>query len=349
MSLAAPLPDTMRVAVITAAGGPDVLRVTSRPVPAAGTGEILVRVRASALNRADLLQRAGRYNPPAGVPRDIPGLEFAGEVVASGPGADRWPIGTRVMGLVGGGAHAEFLVTHERAVAAMPDALSWEQAGASPEACITAHDALMQAGLRPGDTVLVHAVGSGVGLTTVQIARQMGARVFGTARGLAKLDAGAAVGMEAGVQPGEPGWLTEPVKRWTDGRGIDVVIDLVGGDYVRESVSIMALKGRIVVVGLLAGRQAPLDLGVLLARRLTVRGTVLRSRPLEERIRVTQAFEREVLPWLAAGAIAMRVDARFPLDRIDEAHALLEGNQTVGKIALEFPMGLTPMATHREA
>jgi NADPH:quinone reductase-like Zn-dependent oxidoreductase len=291
-------------------------------------------VRASALNRADLLQRAGRYNPPPGVPVDVPGLEFAGEVAASGPGADRWPIGSRVAGLVGGGAHAEYLVTHERAVAAVPEHVSWEQAGAAPEACITAHDALRQAAIRPGETVLVHAVGSGVGLAVVQIARRLGARVFGSARGATKLEAAAAVGMEDGVVQSERGWLAEPAKRWTGGRGIDIVIDLVGGDYFRESVSIMAPKGRIIVVGLLAGRESAIDLGALLARRLSVRGTVMRSRPLEERIVVTQDFEREVVPWLADGSVAMRIDARFPLERIGEAHALLETNAVIGKVAL---------------
>lgn len=228
-------------------------------------------------------------------------------------------------------------MTHERAVAAIPDAVAWEQAGASPEACITAHDALRQAQLRPGETVLIHAVGSGVGLAAVQIARQLGAAaVFGTARGSAKLDAARTIGMDDGGQPGERGWLSEAVKRWTGGRGLDVVIDLVGGDYVRESVAVMAPKGRIVVVGLLAGRESPLDLGTLLARRLTVRGTVLRSRPIEERIAVTQDFAREVVPWLASGAVTMRIDARFPLARIAEAHALLEGNQTIGKVAVSF-------------
>jgi NADPH:quinone reductase-like Zn-dependent oxidoreductase len=168
-------------------------------------------------------------------------LEFAGEVVECGPNATRLPIGTRVAGLVAGGAHAEFLVTHERAVAAVPDGLSWEQAGACPEACITAHDALRQAGLRPGENVLIHAVGSGVGLAAVQIARRLGAAgVFGTARGSAKLDAAKAFGMDHGAQPDEGGWLADAAKRWTNERGIDVVVDLVGGDYLRESVAVMA-------------------------------------------------------------------------------------------------------------
>ncbi len=330
------LPQTMRAAVITAPGGPDVLVLSKRAIPHPGSGEILVRVRSSALNRADLHQRAGRYNPPPGVPQDIPGLEFAGEVAGVGPGVSLWSRGDRVAGLVGGGAHAQYLVTHERAVAAIPPTLSWTQAGASPEACITAMDALMQADVRPGDRVLIHAVGSGVGLATVQIARLLGAVPFGTARGAAKLEAAKAVGLEDGCLPGDRGWLAEPVRRWTAGRGIDVAIDLVGGDYVRETVSIMVPKGRIIVVGLLAGRETSLDLGALLMRRVSIQGTVLRSRPLEERIVTSQMFARELVPWLAAGRLAMRIDATFPLAGIAEAHAVLEKNETIGKVALEI-------------
>lgn len=328
------LPATMRAAVITAPGGPEVLRVLERPVPVPGTGELLVRVRTSAINRADVLQRLGRYPAPPGVPADIPGLEFAGEVVARGLGADRWPDGARVTGLVGGGAHAEFLVTHQDAVAEVPDGLSWEQAGAAPEACITALDALRQAGAAAGELVLVHAVGSGVGLATVQVARQLGCRVFGTARGEGKLDAARAAGMEDGVSPGDPGWVAAASARWTGKRGFDVVVDLVGGDYVAETLPAMALQGRVVVVGTLAGQDTRLDLRYLLGRRLTVRGTVLRSRPLAERVAVTEAYGREVLPWLETGAVRMRVDATFPLDRIAEAHARMESNATIGKVAL---------------
>jgi NADPH:quinone reductase-like Zn-dependent oxidoreductase len=271
------------------------------------------------------------------VPADIPGLEFAGEVVARGTGAAQWAVGARVCGLVGGGAHAEYLVTHERTVAAVPDTLSWEQAGAAPEACITAWDALQQAQVRPGDTVLVHAVGSGVGLAVVQLATRLGCRVYGTARTAAKLDAARAVGMVDGLVPGEPGWMVAASRGWTGKQGIDVVIDLVGGDYVAETVPAMALHGRLVVVGTLAGTDTRLDLRYLLGRRLTLRGTVLRTRALEERISITQAFAHEVLPWLASGAVTMRIDATFPLARIAEAHALMESNATLGKIALSLP------------
>jgi len=332
-----PVPDAMRAAVVTAPGPPGVLRIMQRPVPQAGSGEILVRVRASALNRADTLQRAGRYPAPPGVPPDIPGLEFAGEVVACGPEARRWAIGSRVMGLVGGGAHAEYLVTHERAVAPVPDTLTDLEAGAAPEACITAHDALVaQANVRPGETVLVHAVGSGVGLAAVQIARALGAQVYGTTRSAEKLEVARSYGMADGIAPGEIGWLKAASKRLTDGRGFDVVLDLLGGDYVRESAAAMALMGRMVLIGTLAGLDASLDLRVMLARRLTVRGTVLRARPLEERIVATQTFAREIVPWLANRSVTTRLDAVYPLERIAEAHAHMEGNSSIGKIVLSF-------------
>lgn len=325
----------MRAGVITRPGEPDVLAIQQRPVPSPGPGEVLVRVRASALNRADLLQRAGRYPAPAGVPADIPGLEFAGEVVLQGPGAALWATGARVCGLVGGGAHAEYLVTHERALAAVPDALTWEAAGSAPEACITAHDALVaQAHVRPGETVLIHAVGSGVGLTAVQIARALGATVYGTARSTAKLEVARDLGMTGGTIPGDAGWLSTSARGWTGGRGVDVILDLLGGDYVRESVAALANRGRLVLIGTLAGLESTLDLRYMLSRRLTVQGTVLRSRPLEERIAVTQAFAREVMPWLTNGAVQVRIDATYPLERIADAHERMESNQTVGKIAL---------------
>jgi NADPH:quinone reductase len=216
--------------------------------------------------------------------------------------------------------------------------MAWDMAGASPEACITAHDALVaQAGVRPGDTVLVHAAGSGVGLAAIQIARQLGARVFGTARGAEKLDAAREAGMEAGAAPGAAGWIADRVREWTGGRGIDVALDLVGGDYMRETIPAMALRGRIVLIGTLAGAESTVDLRTILGRRLTIRGTVLRSRPLEERIGVTTTFAREVMPWLASGAVTTRIDARFPLSELGKAHELLESNSTIGKVAITFP------------
>ncbi len=325
----------MRAAVITAPGGPDVLAIESRPLPQPGRDELLIRVHASAINRADLLQRMGRYPAPAGVPADIPGLEFAGELVGLGADVAGWAMGDRVCGLVGGGAHAEYLVTDARAVARIPEGLSWQIAGAAPEAYITAHDAMIvQAGLRAGERVLIHAVGSGVGLAAVQLATAWGASAYGTARGAAKLDAAREVGMVAGCQPGDGAWIADAAAAWTDGRGVDVVVDLVGGDYTAGSLAAMAPKGRLMLIGALAGAKATVDLRLILGKRLTIRGTVLRSRGLEERIGVTQAYARDVLPLLADGRLVPRIDASFPLEEIGAAHALVEGNGTIGKVAL---------------
>ncbi len=333
---------TMRAAVITAPGGPDVLHIQQRPVPALSGPNHTVRVRVvgSALNRADLIQRAGHYPAPPGVPSDIPGLEFAGEVAALAPGVTRWQIGDRVFGLVPGGAHAEYLTTHEDTLARVPDTLDLHTAGALPEACITAHDALRQARFAPGDRVLVHAVGSGVGLAAVQLVRALGGIPFGTARNAEKLTHATALGLETGFVPdtsadGHPSFA-DAVLAATDGRGVDIVLDLVGGRYVHEGVRSLAHRGRLVLIGLLAGRESPLDLSRVLARRLQITGTVLRARPLEERIAFTQAFAQEVVPLLADGRVRANIERSFALDEIAEAHALLGSNETTGKLALRI-------------
>jgi NADPH2:quinone reductase len=327
----------MLAAVITAPGPPEVLEVRDVAIPRPGPHEVLVRVHASALNRADIMQREGRYPPPPDSPKDIPGLEFAGEVASTGERATMWKTGDRVFGLVGGGAHAEFLVAHERTVAAVPASLDWGSAAAVPEAFITAHDALVtQAGLRPGETVLIHAVGSGVGLAAVQLARALGATPYGTSRTPDKLERAAGFGLERGaaLSP-EPGALERMVRDWTGGAGVDVVLDLVGGACTAASIGAMARKGRLMLVGTLAGGEETIDLRRVLTQRLTIRGTVLRARPLEEKILVTQAFACEVVPWLAAGTLRPAIDSRFPLADIRAAHRRMESNATFGKVVID--------------
>jgi NADPH:quinone reductase len=329
----------MLAAVITRPGGPEVLEVRDVPRPEPGAEQLLVRVRASALNRADLLQRQGRYPAPPGVPTDIPGIEFAGEVAGLGPGARHWRLGDRVFGLVGGGAHAEYVVVHERTVAALPEGIEWGAAGAVPEAFITAHDALVtQAGIRPAERVLVHAAGSGVGLAAIQLARALGAVPYGTARTQSKLERARDHGMEDGwLSAGDLAGLREPVDRWTGGRGMDVVLDLVGGPYVGASAAALGLKGRLLLIGSMGGREAQLPLGHVMSNRLTIRGTVLRSRPLEERILTTRAFAAEVVPMLERGVVRATVDSRFPVAEIGAAHRRLESNVTFGKVVLDIP------------
>jgi NADPH2:quinone reductase len=329
---------SMRAVVIARPGGVESLDVREVPRPTPDRDQVLIRVRRSALNRADVLQRMGRYPAPPGAPKDIPGIELAGEVAACGPNVQRWREGDRVFGLVGGGAHAEYAVAHERALAAIPRDLSWDDAGAIPEAFITAHDALTtQASARPGDRVLVHAVASGVGLAAVQIARALQMSVYGTARTGSKLNTARELGMIDGADTsGGLGALATRVAEWTDGHGMDVVLDLAGGPYVAASIPLLALKGRQICIGTMAGADAELPVGIVLRNRLTIRGTVLRSRPLEERILATAAFEREIVPLLADARVRAVIDSRYPLADIGRAHERMESNTTVGKIVIEM-------------
>ncbi len=326
----------MKVIVITRPGGPEVLEVRERPNPKPIGEQVLVRVRAAGLNRADLLQRGGHYPPPPGAPADIPGLEFAGEIAGLGPEARLWREGQRVFGLAGGGAYAEYLVVHERTLAEIPPNLNWTQAAVIPEAFITAQDALWkQAALRPGESLLVHAVGSGVGLAAVQLARAINAVPYGTSRTGEKLRRAREFGMQDGVQlSGSVDALQPAVERWTSGRGVDVVCELVGGPYVPASIRALALHGRLIVISSGAGSKVELDLRPLMSRRLTVRGTVLRARPLEEKIAVARAFAAEVVPLFARGVLRPVVDREYPLAEAAAAHARLESNQTFGKVVL---------------
>ncbi len=327
----------MRAAVITRPGGPEVLEIQERPTPAPGPGEVLVRVHASALNRADLLQRAGHYPAPAGAPADIPGMEFAGEIAALGAGVSGCAKGDRVFGIVPGGANAEFLTVDAGAAAKIPDSFSsWTDAAAIPEAFITAHDAMVtQANVISGERVLIHAVGSGVGLAATQLARAFGAIPFGTARTAEKIERAREYGLEDGVVVRDSVDVIPPaVEKWTSGKGMEIILDLVAGPYVAANVRSAALRGRIMLIGTVAGREATVPVGMVLGKRLTLRGTVLRARSVEEKRLVTAAFVRDVVPKLDSGELRATVDEVFPLDAIAAAHERLAGNQTFGKVVL---------------
>lgn len=327
----------MKAVVITRFGGPEVLEIQDVPKPEPGPEEVLVHVRSTALNRADLLQRLGRYAAPAGAPQNIPGLEFAGEVAESGTNADRWQKGARVMGIVGGGAHAEFLTTHQDTLAAVPPNLEWSAAGGVPEVFITAHDALQQAGFKAGENVLVHAVGSGVGLAATQLVRALGGCAFGTSRTPGKIERAKPFGLESGYAVPEPSTLaglSAFAEKVTGGRAFDVVLDLNGGRYFAASLAAMAPRGRIILIGGVAGGKAHVDLYQILGKRLHIIGTVLRARSLKEKIAVTTAFSREVVPLLAKGTIQPVIDSVFPLGQIQDAHRRLESNETFGKVVL---------------
>jgi NADPH:quinone reductase len=324
----------MRAIVITRPGGPDVLELRDVQAPSPGPGEIRVRVAATAVNRADLLQRAGRYPPPAGVARDIPGLEYAGVVDAVGAGATRWRVGAEVMGLVGGGSYAEHVVTHEDEALPVPAGMSLERAAAIPEAFITAHDALFtQMRLRAGETVLIHAVGSGVGTAGLQLARAAGARVIGTQRSAWKLERALELGLDVAVDTSTSDFV-EAALRDTAGRGVDGVMDLVGGDFLGGDLRALAVRGRIMLVGLVAGATHELDMRLLLGRRATITGTVLRARSLKEKIAAARAFRRDVLTLLESGDVAPVIDQVLPLADAARAHAIVADNRNYGKVVL---------------
>lgn len=324
----------MRAVVITRPGGPEVLETRDVPIPEPSRGEVRVRVRAAGVNRADLLQRMGAYPAPPGVPADIPGLELAGEVDALGADAREFQIGDRVMGLVAGGAYAEQVVMHERTLARMPAKMDFREAAAIPEAFLTAFDALSdQAHLAAGENVLVHAVGSGVGTAAVQIARAVGATPIGTARSPEKLERAKALGLVHAVVA-ENGRFAKGVLAATKGRGADVVLELVGGAYVAEDLECVAPRARIILVGLMAGTRTELDLATLLRKRLSVAGTVLRARPLEEKIAAALSLRR-LVPLFEDGRLRPVVDRAFALDRACDAHEALAGNKTFGKLVLD--------------
>jgi NADPH2:quinone reductase len=326
--------NTMRAVWISRHGGPEVLEVRQVGSPQIAPEQVLVRVRAAALNRADLLQRQGKYPPPPGFPAEIPGMEFAGEVVEVGAWVRTWKVGQRVFGLIGGGAQAEYVATHERLVTEVPANLDWAQAAAVPEVFITAHDALWgQARLRPGETVLINAVGSGVGLAAVQLVRAIAAVPFGASRTSDKIERARRLGLEAGVVVRYNfDQLLAAVDGWTGKKGINVMLDLVGGPYATAGQKLLALKGRMLLVGTMAGAGAELDSRQVMSKRLEIRGTVLRARSLEEKIQVTQAFAAEVIPLLAKGTVHPNVDCVFKLEDIAKAHARLESNETFGKV-----------------
>jgi putative PIG3 family NAD(P)H quinone oxidoreductase len=327
----------MKAVVITRHGDPEVLEIrdVDPPLPPKGD-QVSVRVRASALNRADIFQRKGRYPAPPGFPPDIPGLEFAGDVTQVGDDVSRWQKGDRVFGITGGGAHAEYLLTPENHLAAVPSNLDWTEAAAVPEVFITAHDALFtQASLKEGETVLIHAAGSGVGTAAIQLATARGAQAFGTARSADKLERAKQFGLTNGLAINQdPLELVDAVRDWTDGRGVDVILDLVGGAYLEANLKCLASKGRMMLVGTTSGAEATLNFGMMLSKRLTLRGTVLRARSNEEKAAATESFAQDVVPLLEKGIVKPVVDKVYKLEEIREAHRLMESNANFGKIVL---------------
>lgn len=325
----------MRAIAIKEPGDEDVLTLVERSMPEPPPGHVRVKVEFAGVNRADLLQRMGVYPAPPGVPADIPGLEYAGSVDAVAAGVSQLRAGDRVFGIVSGGAYADYIVVHEREAARVPAGMSIEAAAAVPEAFITAYDALvLRGGLRPGERVLVHAAGSGVGTAGVQVAKALGCHVTGTSRTQSKLDRSIKLGLDLGVLATDAASLSAALEKAD--APFDVVLDLVGGAYVDATLPAMSLKGRLVVVGLTGGTNSELNLGLLLRKRLTIIGTVLRSRPLEEKIQAADLLRRTLSPWLDRNMIHPVVETIFPLARAADAHRLIATNATFGKVLLSM-------------
>ncbi len=328
----------MKAIVIATPGGPEVLQLQEIPDPIAGPEDLLVRVRATALNRADLSQRRGGYPQPGPKPLyEVPGLEFAGDVLSIGERVTGFAVGDRVMGLLAGGGYAEQAVVHHRQAMKVPTNLSWHEAGATPEVYITAHDALLQCQLFPGESVLIHAAGSGVGVAAIQIARAMGASlILGTAGTDEKLARAKELGLDIGINYHTQDFA-DAVLAATNGLGVDAVLDVIGADYWEKNMRALALRGRMILVGLMGGATTNAGIGMLLGKRLQVRGTTLRARPLEEKAQATRLFEKTVVPALASGRVKVVVDRVFPLAEAGEAHAYMETNANFGKIVLDVP------------
>ena len=325
----------MKAIVISRFGGPEVLELREVPTPSPTRGDVRVRVRATAINRADLLQRAGFYPAPPDSPQDIPGLEFAGEIDALGEGVTEWALGDRVAGLCGGGAYAEAVVVPARTLARLPADCSFTDGAAIPEAFITAWDAMVvQARLAAGERVLIHAAASGVGTAAIQIARAVGARVLGTSRSPAKLERLRPLGLDDAIPIDRDGRFAAAVMQATAGAGADVVLELVGGSHLVEDLACVALRGRIMLIGLMAGANAELDLRTILSRRVQITGTMLRSRPLEEKIAAVQQLARHLMPLFERGALHAVVDRVLPLAQASEAHAYVASNDSFGKVVL---------------
>lgn len=327
----------MKAVYIRSFGGPENLEIRDVPEPAKPTGtQTLVRVRAAGLNRADLLQRRGLYPPPQGYSPNIPGLEFAGEIVETGQDATGIESGDRVFGITAGEAQAELLLIDHRLLTKIPANLSFTEAAAIPEAFITAHDAVFTQGeLKKGETLLVHAAGSGVGLAAVQLAKALGAKVIGTSRTAEKLEKARGFGLDEAILAGENAEFAS-ILRSKNGGGVDVILDLVGAGYFRENLECLLPKGRLMLVGLTSGNKAEFNLGLALTKRLRIIGTVLRSRTIEEKAEATGKFADAVVPLLANGSVVPNLDKIFPVEQVAEAHVYLESNRGFGKVVLEL-------------
>lgn len=322
----------MRAIVVTQPGGPEMMQIGEVPTPEAGPGELLVRIRAAGVNRADLSQRQGNYPPPPGA-STIMGMEVAGEIAALGAGVADWRIGERVMALLGGGGYAEYVTVPAALAMRVPDNVSWEEAGGIPEAFLTAYLALFPLGdLTAGQAVLVHAGASGVGIAGIQLAREAGARVVATAGTDAKVVAVEALGA-VGVNYRTQDFAAVVAER-TDGKGVNVILDFIGADHWERNLAALAMDGRIIVISSLSGGEVPMNLGALMRKRAQVIGTTLRNRPLAQKVALTRALAEFALPRFADGRMKVVVDTIYPLADAADAHRRMADNANTGKLIL---------------
>jgi NADPH:quinone reductase len=322
----------MRAIEISTPGGPEVLRMVERPTPAPGTGELLVRVEAAGVNRPDILQRLGQYPPPPGI-SDLPGLEVAGTVSAVGPDVSRWREGDSVCALVAGGGYAEYCVVPEPQSLPLPRGFRPGEAAAIPETFFTVWTNLFDRGkLTEGETVLIHGGSSGIGTTAIQLARAFGATVLATAGSDAKCAACERLGARAiNYRTAD---FVQVTRDFTGAKGVDVVLDIVGGDYLQKNIECLAMHGRLIQIGLLGGSRAEINLRPLMQKRLTLTGSTLRTRSVSEKGAIARELEARVWPLLASRQVAPQIDRTLPLGEAAEAHRLLESGEVIGKIVL---------------
>jgi putative PIG3 family NAD(P)H quinone oxidoreductase len=327
----------MRAIIITAFGGVEGLEIREvADAPPATLDRTRVRVRAAGLNRADILQRLGRYPAPPGYPQEIPGIEFAGEVESIGPEVREWKIGDRVFGIIGGGGQAEFVTVPANHLARIPENLDWAQAAAVPEVFMTAHDALFtQGGVTTGEHVLIHAAGSGGGTAAIQLVRSAGAFAHGTSRTADKIERAKEFGLNSSIAVNrDPAAFAEAAREWTGGAGVNVVLDLVGSAYLQANLQSLAIKGRLIFVGTTSGAKAEIDYGIVMSKRLKIMGTSLRTRSTEEKATATRLFAQQVVPLLATGQVRPVLDGVFKMEDVRAAHERIESNETFGKVVL---------------
>lgn len=327
------VPTTMTAIEITAPGGPEALQPAERPVPQPGKGEILIEVHAAGINRPDVLQRMGKYEPPPGA-SDIPGLEVAGIVAALGEGVTDLKVGDKVCALLAGGGYAEYVTAPSVQALPIPAGLSMVEAACLPETFFTVWSNVFDRGrLKAGESFLVHGGSSGIGTTAIPLAKAFGAKVFTTAGSAEKCAVCVELGADRAINYKDEDFV-EVIKAETGGKGVDVVLDMVGGDYIPRTISIMATEGRHVSIAFLQSPKVALNFFPVMTKRLTLTGSTLRARPIADKKAIADQLREKVWPLLAAGKIAPRVYKTFPLDAVAEAHALMESSQHIGKIAL---------------